>query len=136
MFAALDLSSGQMFYRFRERKRWPQFLDSCKRLRRLPEGKLHLICDNYCPHAKAEVAAWCPAHGIEPVYTPSNTSWSKWIESMFTAIRYLTLDGSDYPCCTPNKIELMPSSAAVTAPARSRTLGRISFQRRLQRPCP
>jgi hypothetical protein len=27
MFAALDLASGQMFYRFRDRKRWPQFLD-------------------------------------------------------------------------------------------------------------
>ena len=26
MFAALDLASGQMFYRFRDRKRWLEFL--------------------------------------------------------------------------------------------------------------
>ncbi|MDT8916018.1 hypothetical protein [Amycolatopsis sp. PS_44_ISF1] len=47
MFAALDLATGQMFYRFRDRKRWPQFLEFCKQLRRrLPVGKLYLICDN------------------------------------------------------------------------------------------
>lgn len=98
MFAALDLASGQMFYRFRDRKRWPQFLDFCKQLRRrFPAGKLYLICDNYGPHKKAEVIAWCAAHGIELVYTPSNASWLNWIESEFTAIRYFTLDGSDYP---------------------------------------
>src|SRR5690606_28385943 len=30
MFAALDLASGQMFYRFRDRKRWREFLDFCR----------------------------------------------------------------------------------------------------------
>jgi len=31
------------------------------------------------------------------VYTPTNASWLNWIECEFTAIRYFTLDGSDYP---------------------------------------
>lgn len=98
MFAALDLPSGQMFYRFRDRKRWPQFLDFCKQLRRrFPVGKLYLICDNYGPHGKAEVVDWCAGHHIELVYTPSNASWLNWIECEFTALRYFTLDGSDYP---------------------------------------
>ena len=98
MSAALDLASGQMFYRFRDRKRWPQFLDFCKQLRRrFPTGKLCLICDNYKPHAKAEVTDWCAAHGIELVYTPSNASWLNWVECEFTALRYFALDGSDYP---------------------------------------
>ncbi|MGW4489476.1 IS630 family transposase [Amycolatopsis sp. NPDC004368] len=98
MFAALDLVSGQVFYRFRDRKRWPQFLDFCKQLRRrFPTGKLYLICDNYKPHAKAEVTGWCTDHGIELVYTPSNASWLNWVECEFTALRYFALDGSDYP---------------------------------------
>lgn len=58
MFAALDLASGQLFYRFRDRKRWQEFLDFCKQLRRrFPTGRL---CE-------------------------------------FIALRYCTLDGSDYP---------------------------------------
>ena len=101
MFAALDLGSGQMFYRFRDRKRWIEFLGFLKQLRaRIPAGKLYVVCDNYSPHTKAEVAAWCAAHDVELVYTPSNASWLNWIESEFTALRYFTLDGSDYPSHT------------------------------------
>ncbi|MEQ7129127.1 hypothetical protein ABN034_31950 [Actinopolymorpha sp. B11F2] len=36
-----------------------------------------------------------PRH--RPRLTPTNASWLNWIESEFTAIRYFTLDGSDYP---------------------------------------
>lgn len=98
MFAALDLASGQMFYRFRDRKRWQEFLAFCKQVRtRFPTGKLYIICDNYGPHTKAEVAAWCRTHDVELVFTPTNASWLNWIESEFTALRYFTLDGSDYP---------------------------------------
>lgn len=56
-----------------------------------------MVCDNYGPHGKAEVTAWCLANDIELVYTPTNASWLNWIECEFTAIRYFTLDGSDYP---------------------------------------
>ena len=98
MFAALDLASGQLFYRFRDRKRWTEFLDFCRQLRRrFPTGRLYLICDNYGAHRKAEVLAWCADHDVELVFTPSNASWLNWIECEFTALRYFTLDGSDYP---------------------------------------
>ena len=33
LFAALDLASGQLFYRFRDRKRWQEFLGFLKQLR-------------------------------------------------------------------------------------------------------
>ena len=36
-------------------------------------------------------------HDVELVFTPSNASWLNWIECEFTALRYFTLDGSDYP---------------------------------------
>ena len=98
MFPALDLSSGQMFYRFRDRKRAREFLDFCRQLRRrFPTGRLYLVCDNYGAHQTAEVLAWCAAHDVELVFTPSNASWLNWIECEFTALRYFTLDGSDYP---------------------------------------
>jgi transposase len=101
MFAALDLATGELFYRFRDRKRAREFLDFCKQLRRrFPAGRLYLVCDNYGAHTKAEVTTWCAEHDIELVFTPSNASWLNWIECEFTALRYFTLDGSDYPSHT------------------------------------
>lgn len=98
MFAALDLASGEMFYRIRERKRWIEFLDFLRQLRRrFPTGRLYLVLDNYGPHQKAEVRDWCSANEIELVFTPTNASWLNWIECEFTALRYFTLDGSDDP---------------------------------------
>ncbi|WUK71235.1 IS630 family transposase [Kribbella sp. NBC_00359] len=98
MLAALDLATGQAFYRFRDRKRWREFLGFLKQLRdRFPAGKLYVVCDNYGPHNKAEVIDWCGLNGVELVFTPSNASWLNWIECEFTALRYFTLDGSDYP---------------------------------------
>lgn len=52
------------------------------------------------PHRKAEVADWCATADVELVFTPTNASWLNWIECEFTALRYFTLDGSDYPSHT------------------------------------
>ena len=98
MFAALDLATGQMFYRFRDRKRWQEFLGFLRQVRaRFPTGRLYIVCDNYGPHAKSEVKQWCQDNDVELMFTPTNASWLNWIESEFTALRYFTLDGSDYP---------------------------------------
>jgi hypothetical protein len=102
MFGALDLASGQVFYRFRDRKRWQEFLGFLRQLRsRFSTGRLYVVCDNFSPHKKREVADWCADHDVELVFTPSNASWLNWIESEFTALRYFTLDGSDYPSHRP-----------------------------------
>lgn len=101
MIAALDLASGQMFYRFRDHKRWREFLGFLRQLRvRFPSGRLHVVCDNFSPHRKAEVAAWCAVHDVELVFTPTHASWLNWTEAEFTALRYFTLDGTDYPSHT------------------------------------
>ena len=98
MFAALDLASGQLFYRLRDRKRWAEFLGFLRQLRtRFPSGRLLVVCDNFSPHHKQQVRDWCAEHDVELVFTPSNASWLNWIECEFTALRYFTLDGSDYP---------------------------------------
>ncbi|MEV1296193.1 IS630 family transposase [Pseudonocardia sp. NPDC049635] len=98
MIAGLDLASGQLFYRLRDRKRSSEFLAFLRQLRlRFPTGRLHVVCDNFSPHRKATVADWCATHDVELVFTPTYASWLNWIESEFTALRYFTLDGSDYP---------------------------------------
>ena len=57
MFAALDLASGQLFYRFRNRKRWQEFLGFLRQLRsRFPTGRLYVVYDNFSPHHKQQVA--------------------------------------------------------------------------------
>jgi hypothetical protein len=96
-FAALDLATGQLFYRFRDRKRWPEFGDFCKQLRRRsPTGKLYLISDNYGPRQSRGHHPVSGQRRRAGVHT-TNASWLNWIESEFTAPRYFTLDGSDYP---------------------------------------
>ena len=98
MFGGLDLASGQMFFRFRDRKRWQEFGDFARQLRRrFPAGKLYLVVDNFSPHKKDNVAVWCEQNDVELVFTPSNASWLNRIEAEFTHLRYFTLNGSDYP---------------------------------------
>jgi DDE superfamily endonuclease len=101
LFAALDLASGQLFYRFRDRKCSQEFLGFLRQLRtRFPTGQLYVVCDNFSPHCKDRVADWCAANDVELAFTPTNASWLNWIECEFTALRYFTLDGSDYPSHT------------------------------------
>jgi transposase len=46
---------------------------------RFPTGPLHVVCDNFSPHRKAEVIDWCTRHDVELVFTPTNASWLNWI---------------------------------------------------------
>lgn len=97
MLAALDLATGKMIYRIRERKRWREFLELLKLLRRrYPTGRLYVIADNFSPHLHHQVATWCQANRVELVFLPTNASWLNWIEAEFAALRYFTLDGTDH----------------------------------------
>lgn len=74
MLAGLDLASGQLFYRLRDRKRWQEFLAFLRQLRRrFPTGRLYLVCDNFSPHRKAEVATarWCCTHASTARSSPA-----------------------------------------------------------------
>jgi len=39
---------------------------------------------------------WAAANNVEIANTPTNSSWLSRIEAQFTALRYFTLDGTDY----------------------------------------
>ena len=60
-------------------------------------------------------------HGIELVFTPTNASWLNWIEAEFTALRYFTLDGSDYPSHTAQERPRSPVTSAGPTAARLRS---------------
>ena len=97
MLAALDLATGKLFYRIRDRKRWREFLDLLKSLRRRwPEEKLYVIVDNFSPHKRAEVTDWCADNKVELVFLPTYASWLNWIEAEFAAVRYFALGGTDH----------------------------------------
>lgn len=96
MFGALDLATGEIIWRIKERKRWREFLSFLKVVRLRYTDRLYIVCDNFSPHLKDEVATWCAANDVELVFVPTNASWLNWIESEFAALRYFALNGSDY----------------------------------------
>ena len=57
-------------------------------------------CVTTSPHTARSPDDWCTANDVGLVFTPTQASWLNWIESEFTALRYFTLDGSDYPSHT------------------------------------
>jgi transposase len=97
LIGGLDLATGKLFYRIRDRKRWREFLSFLKSLRnRWPGEKLHLILDNFSPHKHPEVTSWCAANNVELVFLPTYASWLNWIEAHFAALRYFALGGTDH----------------------------------------
>jgi transposase len=97
MIAALDLATGKIYYRIRQRKRWQEFLGLLKALRaRWPGEKLHVVLDNFSPHKHPNVRAWVAANQVELVFLPTYGSWLNWIESEFAALRYFALNGTDH----------------------------------------
>lgn len=97
MFGALDLATGGLYYRIRDRKRWTEFLAFLKSLRaRRPREKLYLICDNYSVHKRREVREWCAHNDIELAFLPTYSSWLNRIECEFAALRYFALNGTDH----------------------------------------
>ena len=97
MLAALDLATGTITYRIRERKRWQEFLAFLKLLRsRWPGQKLYLVVDNFSPHKHPKVTGWAATNNVELVFLPTYSSWLNWIEPEFTALRYFALNGTDH----------------------------------------
>jgi transposase len=97
MIAALDLATGQITYRIRQRKRWQEFLAFLKLLRqRWPAQKLYVVLDNFSPHKHAKVTRWAADCDVDLVFLPTYASWLNWIEPEFAALRYFALNGTDH----------------------------------------
>ena len=97
MLAALNLATGELYYRSRTRKRAFEVLDLLKTLRaRWLREKLYVVCDNFSPHRQARVRTWCAANEVEVAFTPTYGSWLNWTKAEFAGMRYLALNGTDH----------------------------------------
>ena len=99
---AYELGEDKLYGHTKPRKTRTRFLEFCRYLRSLHPSSIRIaiICDNFSPHLSTrkdlQVGTWAKANNIEIAYTPTNSSWLNRIEAQFTALRYLTLDGTDH----------------------------------------
>src|SRR5215213_9007725 len=88
LFAALEIATGQVTGLCKNRHRHQEFLAFLKHVARAyPEGKLHLVMDNYAAHKRPEVKAWLAANPrIGVHFTPNSGSWLNLVEVWFGII--------------------------------------------------
>jgi len=89
LFAALDLTTGQVITQCKKRHRHQEFLAFLKHIdANVPEGlDIHLVVDNYATHKHTKVRNWLaqrPRYHIH--YTPTYSSWLNQVEIWFNII--------------------------------------------------
>lgn len=96
--AFYDIHADKLWGYTRSRKRSRETLEVLKRMRRrYPARKrIHLILDNFSPHATAEVRQWCRSHNVHLIWTPTNASWLNPIECQFTPVKEFVIRNSYY----------------------------------------
>jgi hypothetical protein len=72
------------------------------------------------------------ANDVELAFTPTHASWLNWIESEFPALRYFTLDGSDYPSHTAQEAAIEGYTRWVNKHSRSKR--RFAPESKIRRP--
>jgi transposase len=132
MFGALDLATGRMYYRIRDRKRSTEFLTFLKTLRARWKERLYVVLDNFSPHRAPAVRQWAADNDVELVFVPTYFSWLNWIESEFAALRYFALNGTDHR----SHAEQDQAIAAYIAwhNQRARTKRNFAVKSKIQRP--
>lgn len=89
LFAALDVASGQVLARCKQRHRHQEFLQFLREIDAAVPKKLdvHLIVDNYATHKHPTVRRWLAARPRFQVhYTPTYSSWLNQVEIWFNII--------------------------------------------------
>lgn len=97
MLAFYDVHNDCLAGTIHKRKRIPDVLSAFKRLRKAyPFGrKLFVIMDNLLLHKSKIMTAFYKLNNIEPVWTPTYSSWLNVIEPHFGVMKKFTLNGSD-----------------------------------------
>lgn len=89
LFAALDVTNGQVIPRIRQHHRHQEFLDFLRQIDRdtPPDLQLHLIVDNYITHEHGKVKAWLARNPrFHMHFTPTYSSWINQVERRFALI--------------------------------------------------
>jgi len=89
LFAALDIATGQVLTRCKQRHRHQEYLDFLKHVdANVPQNlDIHLVVDNYSTHKHAKVKRWLAARPRYQVhYIPTYASWLNQVEIWFNLI--------------------------------------------------
>ena len=89
LFAALNVSTGEVLGECMERHRHDEFLRFLKKLERQTpqELSLEVIMDNYATHKHPEVMAWLAKHErVHLHFVPTSSSWLNLVERFFAEI--------------------------------------------------
>lgn len=89
LFAALDVTSGEVIAAHHRRHRHQEFLKFLKTIdKNTPaELDLHLVCDNYATHKTPAIKKWLLAHPRFHVhFTPTSASWLNLVERWFAEL--------------------------------------------------
>lgn len=96
--AFYDVHADKLWGYTRRRKRSREVLDVLKRMRRRypSDQRIHLILDNFSPHATHAVRQWCRENNVHLIWTPTNASWLNPIECQFTPVKEFVICNSYY----------------------------------------
>jgi putative transposase len=89
LFAALDITSGQILTACKNRHRHQEYLQFLKKVDANvpPDLEIHLVVDNYSTHKHPQVKRWLATHPRYQVhYTPTYSSWLNQVEIWFNII--------------------------------------------------
>ena len=88
LYAALEISSGQVVRECHARHRATEFVSFLRRIvREFPDGQLHLVIDNSSTHSTPEVKRWLARHRrVHFHFTPTGASWMNLVESWFSIL--------------------------------------------------
>lgn len=93
LFAALNVSSGEVLGKCKARHRHEDFLDFLRKIEKnYPEGDIHMILDNYGTHKHKKIQRWLvrrPRFHFH--FTPTSASWMNQVETWFSIITRQTI---------------------------------------------
>jgi putative transposase len=89
LFAALDIASGKVLAKCKNRHRHQEYLDFLRHIdANVPEDlEIHLVVDNYSTHKHPRVKRWLAVHPRFHVHlTPTYASWLNQVEIWFNLV--------------------------------------------------
>jgi hypothetical protein len=97
LFAALDITTGQVKAGHYNRRRRKEFLDFMNSITaEYPDKELHVILDNLKTH-KPKYDLWLARHkNVNFHYTPTHASWLNQIEIWFSILTRKALRGASF----------------------------------------
>jgi len=97
LFAAFDVSSGEVIGRHYKRRRRVEFLNFMNQVvARHPGKQIHVILDNLSTH-KPKRDMWLARHpNVHLHYTPTHASWLNQIEVWFSILASKSLKGGSF----------------------------------------